>query len=104
MRISDWSSDVCSSDLSQKIVDIIFEIAPPVEIGTRGGQRREAEIEIDLQVHNAITILEWLGDALVDDERGISVGDAVICADLGVLIISGQNDIDRKSVVLGKRG
>src|SRR3546814_12431351 len=94
MRISDWSSDVCSSDLSQKIVDIIFEIAPPVEIGTRGGQRREAEIEIDLQVHNAITILEWLGDALVDDERGISVGYAVICADLGVLIISGQNDIE----------
>src|SRR3546814_9637024 len=38
MRISDWSSDVCSSDLDQEVADaVIFDVHHAVEFG---GQRR----------------------------------------------------------------
>src|SRR3546814_11411977 len=44
MRISDWSSDVCSSDLFARPVDEDFGHRLPVQPGT---QRREVSVEID---------------------------------------------------------
>src|SRR3546814_6444195 len=59
MRISDWSSDVCSSDLSGgvqlvQIVDIAFEVVQSLDAqhradrhGLAAAPRREQGIEVD---------------------------------------------------------
>src|SRR3546814_12061786 len=36
MRISDWSSDVCSSDLAQAVVEVIAEFSAELDLGTLG--------------------------------------------------------------------
>src|SRR3546814_10439936 len=46
MRISDWSSDVCSSDLAARIVDRIDQAAPGLEVEReRAGSEMDVEIE-----------------------------------------------------------
>src|SRR3546814_9106086 len=48
MRISDWSSDVCSSDLDDDLADIGFigqQHDDPVDSRRRAAMRRRAELE-----------------------------------------------------------
>src|SRR3546814_19574919 len=42
MRISDWSSDVCSSDLRAGIADVAFVALVVVAVGRRSGHSRLA--------------------------------------------------------------
>src|SRR3546814_5125827 len=43
MRISDWSSDVCSSDLQDPDVKIIYAVIGPAAYGDAAGGRRVTE-------------------------------------------------------------
>src|SRR3546814_3579849 len=47
MRISDWSSDVCSSDLGHRI-DLLAEPAPGLGVGLARQEALAAELGIDL--------------------------------------------------------
>src|SRR3546814_20752035 len=84
MRISDWSSDVCSSDLQQLVVHPVGQLGQPPAIfqggvrivqGTGAGDHQQARI---LAVENGA------------DGRAVA------------LDIRGQLWGDRKSVVMGK--
>src|SRR3546814_12544193 len=57
MRISDWSSDVCSSDLS------IHHCASTAEITMRVALTSDCGLELDLAYGNAYALLEALGMA-----------------------------------------
>src|SRR3546814_15526950 len=43
MRISDWSSDVCSSDLLSRFRNPVFHLAPPLQARSAGGSARCAD-------------------------------------------------------------
>src|SRR3546814_1649922 len=57
MRISDWSSDVCSSDLQLQLVDRTLEIFELAGIGDADARR-----ELDLLRHRALEIADDGGE------------------------------------------
>src|SRR3546814_3311310 len=60
MRISDWSSDVCSSDLRQALADIVVRVAEHLqcdaltEEGAERLPRRAAQPDLDVAVGEAL--------------------------------------------------
>src|SRR3546814_10737347 len=48
MRISDWSSDVCSSDLLQATIDAAWEGRDGISPATKGAARDAIEAAVDL--------------------------------------------------------
>src|SRR3546814_16098459 len=87
MRISDWSSDVCSSDLHEGDVGV-------------GGHRRE-EVAVDDRVGVLLRVEH--PDEDVDDARHPG-GALPVLGGGGVAVRRGHQDqpLDRKSVVEGK--
>src|SRR3546814_18337947 len=88
MRISDWSSDVCSSDL----------------IGNRGRQIYKGGVNVPIGDHAAARIFGGWGkfDGTIKNERtGNYIGgyDGNYAYGINVLV---EPTEDRKSVVLGK--
>src|SRR3546814_16620290 len=68
MRISDWSSDVCSSDLAQ------LELDTAVETLVR---RIELELRVDLRAVQRIDLLGQQGLVFLGDDRGgLEIGRA----------------------------
>src|SRR3546814_18699309 len=51
MRISDWSSDVCSSDLFAPKADQAFEVGPIAEAAYVSGQARGGRTKAAQQAH-----------------------------------------------------
>src|SRR3546814_12973381 len=66
MRISDWSSDVCSSDL----VEVARLARPIFAVGGDRGQRRAAEIIIDLA--REAVIFRLAGEAAARSDRKVA--------------------------------
>src|SRR3546814_11293465 len=92
MRISDWSSDVCSSDLAEMGVSIRITAGPAIE---RTGD-----------LASVLTTLQT-GDILFIDEvhrlpRVVEETLYPAMEDFSLDIILGSGPQDRKSVVLGK--
>src|SRR3546814_12078412 len=113
MRISDWSSDVCSSDLRQQQADNRSEVGnegeetgdkadgePEVEAGKRqanGIEHRQRQADRSLAAQEAcqrlVDLAPELADRLLVPARQRVVGPG-----------NHAGPIDRKSVVSGKRG
>src|SRR3546814_16855020 len=69
MRMSDWSSDVCSSDLIKRIVPVIEQLAKagvPVSVDTRKATVMEAALAAGAHLVNDIS-------GLLHDPRRIEV-------------------------------
>src|SRR3546814_17176117 len=97
MRISDWSSDVCSSDLDQPAI----ELRPPVANEAHAGAVPRGALEVDrLDRPAAFRASELL--------RQVApfVGDEAVAIEIGVALapdaIGGDHRQDRKSVGEGK--
>src|SRR3546814_17097286 len=84
MRISDWSSDVCSSDLQEKGMErpIVYEYnqelpnfydAFVAQVYGRGGEMfgPDGEAQFDDPNHPAFRHLQWLQDAFRSEERRV---------------------------------
>src|SRR3546814_4964697 len=78
MRISDWSSDVSSSDLGQSSLDRLISSAVQARKSTEG--RRYAKRLRDSSIVNKIAAgrltFEWTEITLVSDDPAKGVGDA----------------------------
>src|SRR3546814_5141294 len=83
MRISDWSSDVCSSDLLGAEIDAIA-----LPLGGTVAQHEVREVEVELMgrhvgaTHHEAHVAEGAG---VDDLLVVRLGDSVELAGLGVV-------------------
>src|SRR3546814_4008055 len=93
MRISDWSSDVCSSDLFDQALDLY---------GERGDRARGGTALIDLGDESSGPRRVGEGDALADcrgEQRGIVVGQRLgrFAGDNGARGAAVQQKIGRAS-------
>src|SRR3546814_12820592 len=88
MRISDWSSDVCSSDLGLRIIgDQEVELAPERALEFRPG-------------HAALAAAQMVGD---EDQAGLRGQQVDLSLGTNGVAQAGQAEVgDRKSVVEGK--
>src|SRR3546814_4720560 len=96
MRISDWSSDVCSSDLRLMVCSLVDE---PVRTKSGGGMTVNAPYRLaDVEQADTIVIPMWHGD----DPPSAEVVDALRAAHArGVRMISFcSGALDRKSTRL----
>src|SRR3546814_4504303 len=97
MRISDWSSDVCSSDLAEAAVSRLED-----RIAHIAGLEVVGFVADPGQVRNVVlAILSQIGSIRIDDRGGVVVMIALDLEDR-------SNDhhgvpTDRKSVVKGRR-
>src|SRR3546814_11130868 len=66
MRISDWSSDVCSSDLRELALDAIRDYGPAVM-----GVQEALKFQLD-EIRQAFP---WLGQIGVGREDGVEAGE-----------------------------
>src|SRR3546814_1993346 len=77
MRISDWSSDVCSSDLSERVFDIVREQIVVGELATDMPIRQDAlaaELGVSkIPVREALARLEQEGLLISHPNRGYLV-------------------------------
>src|SRR3546814_6395366 len=73
MRISDWSSDVCSSDLSAKLVDRLIPVSHDADVAVGLGEEQDqlvlhrvgVLVLVDQHVlEAALVVLEQVGAAL----------------------------------------
>src|SRR3546814_9571258 len=65
MRISDWSSDVCSSDLHPGVKNLVFALAPA---GRQARLRRpERRLRAPVAAHDRRAVLVQGPDAILDD-------------------------------------
>src|SRR3546814_13019796 len=109
MRISDWSSDVCSSDLFERRRERLFAFFPlggADFVGVRRNILRGLDLAQQLRGIAADTFagdLHQLDHALRIDDEGRAIGEALAIApdiEIGrerVVVVA-----DRKSVVSGK--
>src|SRR3546814_4721950 len=73
MRISDWSSDVCSSDLNLQPATVIAQIERDHRLGERGAQL-EIVGDVILQVHRRQPVPITVGtERVADVEVGIAI-------------------------------
>src|SRR3546814_15529127 len=99
MRISDWSSDVCSSDLLEKqLANARNQAAQviPAEAFARLEANDRAVAEARAAVNAGATTIELTGDA-----TGITIGGEPLTPN-SPRTLTGETQIDRKSVVSGK--
>src|SRR3546814_18018849 len=86
MRISDWSSDVCSSDLGKRLpirqskIVVQFRGVPHSIFETRGTALKPNRLIIRLQPEESISLLMKLGRASCR-ERG--------CQDVSISVVAG---------------
>src|SRR3546814_3014385 len=85
MRISDWSSDVCSSDLARHVVVRFQERVINAVVGARGGLDRGIGPGLDRDDAGQVDQVGELDHPALVDRTHPMVGE------------------DRKSVVVGKR-
>src|SRR3546814_10596389 len=77
MRISDWSSDVCSSDLSVAFVDGSFETPDGRKVGFPGTSKRITNLSLFYEKSGFSARVgyqhrtDWLDDISVDATRDI---------------------------------
>src|SRR3546814_5759847 len=107
MRISDWSSDVCSSDLIDRAEAKSDKPRPGVVAGVAGGRKRAENLWKYLQGENNVPVLAegWLERPSYYALRGIAgTRDVLTSALLGSSPISAISDfntqVDRKSTRL----
>src|SRR3546814_15325566 len=84
MRISDWSSDVCSSDLSMRIADDSTPLADEAAHDVR--QRRELLEAIEALPRRQRTALElglFQGMALKEIGRRMGISESRVCQQIG---------------------
>src|SRR3546814_15759486 len=111
MRISDWSSDVCSSDLPhlEELVEVLAEDGEelgPLEQRHLGvlGQRQDPGVEVE-PGELAVQVARWLGAGDRICNGSIVPVPWSGTAGRRVTAVRPQGDGgDRKSVVEGKRG
>src|SRR3546814_15567431 len=106
MRISDWSSDVCSSDLGQ------FRSDPPIVIQAiaSGKQRAMGFMPNDIMREIGLGAdIRWIDEnkieALMDSHAPVTLAKLRTATHAQPLCISPRNGkrlLDRKSVVSGK--
>src|SRR3546814_12345208 len=101
MRISDWSSDVCSSELLLIVADYDCDGATACAVGLRA--LRGMGAVVDFLVPNRFETGYGLSPAVVDLALRHPAGkpDLLITVDHGIASIDGV-EADRKSVVEGK--
>src|SRR3546814_20268811 len=98
MRISDWSSDVCSSDLA---LALLHALAEELEIGTRGSL---GIADFTQQVAKMRTIRQhiFLGAFMFTLDYDGDRTQPLVVGELQFVSIL-HDDVDRKSVGSGKR-
>src|SRR3546814_12538779 len=98
MRISDWSSDVCSSDLDDESLDrAMDQLIGFGSLGKEGGLSAERPVLIDRFLEDATEVDV---DAIRDHTGDVVIGGVMEhVEEAGVP----SGDSDRKSVVEGKR-
>src|SRR3546814_18752360 len=99
MRISDWSSDVCSSDLILQCIDLLLKRAiARIQLGKvqRTDSRRVA-LPFTQLAFQVLTLVQTVGRAL-----GPVHGRLQVCDSGRELEQRGIGRLDRKSVVEGK--
>src|SRR3546814_13981841 len=102
MRISDWSSDVCSSDLDKTTDEMKEELGFYTDVKTRPliiDELRQAVREEVILLNDATTIDEMI--TFVADPKSGKIEAEVGCHDDCVMALAIANQ-DRKSVVQGK--
>src|SRR3546814_6687808 len=86
MRISDWSSDGCSSDLRQRALQLLVVMGahPQPDPGAaQGGEVGAVEILL-AEVHEAAALLDGEAPVVVHDELAAGgFAEVTGCADLG---------------------
>src|SRR3546814_14431036 len=103
MRISDWSSDVCSSDLvarigfgiahRQRLLDQVGEGYAAVVAGEQPGQRaRQHPADVGQDVAGVQQVAQGLDDWQASAHRSL-------VAELAAAVGGGADGLDRKSVV-----
>src|SRR3546814_3888194 len=103
MRISDWSSDVCSSDLRlNRLTD--YAVVVMSQMAVRGGETRSAQQISDdtgVPLPTVAKLLNLLGRAkLVTSQRGASGGYVLSAAPDNITVAQIIQAIDRKSTRL----
>src|SRR3546814_14172368 len=104
MRISDWSSDVCSSDLARKPKDyaIISEIAGRVEFGKDYKTKRRIVVVPEAEDQEPREYLIPKGKHIsVQEGDFVEVGDMLLDGNPvphDILDVLGVEALDRKSV------
>src|SRR3546814_20068554 len=112
MRISDWSSDVCSSDLNDTVARLSGDEFTLVleDISDLATVERKAQIiidsftaSLDIDDQRDVIISPSIGISLYPD-HGLVPTDLLKCADTAMYQAkaSGRNTLDRKSVVEGR--
>src|SRR3546814_16939244 len=117
MRISDWSSDVCSSDLQtltstvnlEKVVrgtDLSLSVSSPRELAAKVDMLQE-NIKIVAQRDNLFKITATSSDTGMSDAANAKMATAVVQKLIDIFVeenMAGdrQGDRDRQSVVEGK--
>src|SRR3546814_16524992 len=106
MRISDWSSDVCSSDLGRRIelniawipADEDGDLQPDPVFLLAGGPGQSANASYPAVAPAFKDVLKQRG-VVLGDQSGTGTSNPLQCKELAAEGMS-----DRKSVVWGKRG
>src|SRR3546814_4967483 len=94
MRISDWSSDVCSSDLDALGFDSFDDHEVPVAAGIDQGDRRHADLRELVQRHAETVGLQPPAiEELLDVEHRKAFG-------LDLRLVAPHEHLDRKSTRL----
>src|SRR3546814_20897521 len=93
MRISDWSSDVCSSDLEKDLTDLTFVLSQEVEwIGL--SFVRKAEDIVDLKKRVAAAERKSKVVAKIEMPEAIENIDAIIKVTDGVMVARGDLGVE----------
>src|SRR3546814_5280330 len=106
MRISDWSSDVCSSDLADVVIVKTNDDESHATIVVRADDQALLDALIDdLQVHGANRIAQSEAVTAVADQDGVLPADFHSTTNLDTEVLLGGTwhlvanpEIDRKSV------
>src|SRR3546814_5416829 len=77
MRISDWSSDVCSSDLDAQRVGLQLQLGCGEQVLHLVGQQAEAVDHLHLQLAQFVDVAIG-ADALVQGQARVHVGQVVV--------------------------
>src|SRR3546814_1239478 len=100
MRISDWSSDVCSSDLQLKLIDRVKGVCAP-GIGSVDVEERPLRIAV-VRHHPAVgeRQVEQAAVVLGGQQMGVAEVPLIVRSEVRIIGADGEFVVsDRKSVV-----